>query len=82
MGSDVVSDVSFALEMTAEEISDVLAVVAITFTFDSRASDCLFGQYQKSDNYVLKWVRIYSESYSPLKTSQAIVSGDLGSSFV
>lgn len=58
MGLDVVSDVSFALEMTAEERSDVLSVVAITSTFDSRASDHLFGQYQKSDNYVLKWVRI------------------------
>lgn len=57
MGSDVVSDVSFALEVTAEEISDVLAV-DITFTFDSKASDHLFGRYQKSDNYILKRVRI------------------------
>lgn len=54
MGSDVASDVSFALAMKAEEISDVWAVVDMTFTFDSRASDCLFGQYQKSDNYILK----------------------------
>lgn len=45
MGSDVVSDVSFALEMTAEERGDVLTVVDITFTFDSRASDRLFGRY-------------------------------------
>lgn len=56
MGSDVVSDISFALEMTAEEISDVLAVVDISF--DSRASDHLFGRYQKSDNYILKKMRI------------------------
>lgn len=49
MGSDIVSDVSCALEMTAEEISDVLAVVDITFTFDSRhLTACLD---------VLKWVR-------------------------
>ena len=44
--------------MTAEEISDILAITVVdtTFNFDPRASESLFGQYQRSDNYILKWV--------------------------
>lgn len=58
-GGQILSqDISFALEVTAEEISDILpaTVVDITFNFDLRASNSLFGQYQKSDNYILKWM--------------------------